>query len=177
VGFTTTVCPVGLQIVGRRFDEATVLRAGAAFEAAQPWAEYVRPRASRPRDRVPRHRSPVDQLDFESLIDLALAARPDDADPADLACVGHMRAAVGLRVELADRDDAHLGDPLGQEVDLRADQIGDRERFLARQDPDRDRRTGGDGGVGALLDLPTRSGLRSSSSKSIRARSRYIARR
>ena len=43
VGFTTTGLPVGLQIVGRRFDEATVLRAGAAFEAAQPWAELRPP--------------------------------------------------------------------------------------------------------------------------------------
>ena len=38
VGFTVAGLPVGLQIVGRRFDEATVLRAGAAFEAVQPWA-------------------------------------------------------------------------------------------------------------------------------------------
>jgi len=37
-GFTAAGLPVGLQIVGRRFDEATVLRAGAAFEAVQPWA-------------------------------------------------------------------------------------------------------------------------------------------
>jgi aspartyl-tRNA(Asn)/glutamyl-tRNA(Gln) amidotransferase subunit A len=29
--------PVGLQIVGRSFDEATILRAAAAFEAAHPW--------------------------------------------------------------------------------------------------------------------------------------------
>ncbi len=36
-GFTQAGLPVGLQIVGRRFDEATVLRAGAAFEAVQPW--------------------------------------------------------------------------------------------------------------------------------------------
>jgi len=34
--------PVGLQIVGRWRDEATVLRAAACFEAAQPWAA-VRP--------------------------------------------------------------------------------------------------------------------------------------
>ena len=38
-GFTATGLPVGLQIVGRRFDEATVLRAGACFEAIQPWAQ------------------------------------------------------------------------------------------------------------------------------------------
>jgi aspartyl-tRNA(Asn)/glutamyl-tRNA(Gln) amidotransferase subunit A len=37
-GFTSDGLPIGLQIVGRRFDEATVLRASAAFEAARPWA-------------------------------------------------------------------------------------------------------------------------------------------
>jgi amidase len=38
-GFTRGGLPVGLQIVGRWRDEAAVLRAAAAFEAAQPWAE------------------------------------------------------------------------------------------------------------------------------------------
>jgi aspartyl-tRNA(Asn)/glutamyl-tRNA(Gln) amidotransferase subunit A len=38
VGFTHDGLPVGLQIVGRRFDEVTVLRASACFEAARPWA-------------------------------------------------------------------------------------------------------------------------------------------
>jgi aspartyl-tRNA(Asn)/glutamyl-tRNA(Gln) amidotransferase subunit A len=37
-GFTAEGLPVGLQIIGRRFADATVLRAAAAFEAAQPWA-------------------------------------------------------------------------------------------------------------------------------------------
>jgi aspartyl-tRNA(Asn)/glutamyl-tRNA(Gln) amidotransferase subunit A len=31
--------PTGLQIVGRRYDDVTVLRASAAFEAAHPWAQ------------------------------------------------------------------------------------------------------------------------------------------
>jgi aspartyl-tRNA(Asn)/glutamyl-tRNA(Gln) amidotransferase subunit A len=31
--------PVGLQIVGRRFDDLSVLRAAAAFEEARPWRE------------------------------------------------------------------------------------------------------------------------------------------
>jgi Asp-tRNA(Asn)/Glu-tRNA(Gln) amidotransferase A subunit family amidase len=42
-GFTKDGLPVGLQIVGRRFDEATVLRASAAFEAARPWAQQRPP--------------------------------------------------------------------------------------------------------------------------------------
>jgi aspartyl-tRNA(Asn)/glutamyl-tRNA(Gln) amidotransferase subunit A len=38
-GFTSDGLPVGLQIVGRRFADATVLRAAAAFEAIAPWAD------------------------------------------------------------------------------------------------------------------------------------------
>ena len=37
-GFTRAGLPVGLQIAGRWRDEASVLRAAAAFEAAAPWA-------------------------------------------------------------------------------------------------------------------------------------------
>jgi aspartyl-tRNA(Asn)/glutamyl-tRNA(Gln) amidotransferase subunit A len=36
-GFTGDGLPIGLQIVGRRLDDALVLRASAAFEAAAPW--------------------------------------------------------------------------------------------------------------------------------------------
>jgi aspartyl-tRNA(Asn)/glutamyl-tRNA(Gln) amidotransferase subunit A len=36
-GFTTAGLPIGLQIVGRRFADATVLRAAAALERARPW--------------------------------------------------------------------------------------------------------------------------------------------
>lgn len=38
-GFTDDGLPVGLQIVGRRLDDALVLRASAAFEAAAPWRD------------------------------------------------------------------------------------------------------------------------------------------
>lgn len=38
-GWTEDGLPVGLQIVGRSYDEARVFRAAAAFEAAQPWAQ------------------------------------------------------------------------------------------------------------------------------------------
>ncbi len=41
-GFTRDGLPIGLQIVGRRYDDATVLRASAAFESARPWV-HTRP--------------------------------------------------------------------------------------------------------------------------------------
>jgi len=37
-GFSSSGLPIGLQIVGRRFDDAGVLRVGRAFEAARPFA-------------------------------------------------------------------------------------------------------------------------------------------
>jgi aspartyl-tRNA(Asn)/glutamyl-tRNA(Gln) amidotransferase subunit A len=40
-GFTDSGLPVGLQIVGRRFQDATVLRAAAVFEAILPWADRI----------------------------------------------------------------------------------------------------------------------------------------
>ena len=42
-GFTQSGLPVGLQIVGRRRQEAAVLRAAAVFEAAIPWADFIPP--------------------------------------------------------------------------------------------------------------------------------------
>ncbi len=38
-GWTDDGLPIGLQIVGRRFDDVTVLRAAAAFEQASPWVD------------------------------------------------------------------------------------------------------------------------------------------
>lgn len=37
-GWTDGGLPIGLQIIGRRFDDVTVLRAAAAFEQVSPWA-------------------------------------------------------------------------------------------------------------------------------------------
>jgi aspartyl-tRNA(Asn)/glutamyl-tRNA(Gln) amidotransferase subunit A len=42
-GFTRDGLPVGLQIIGRHLDDAMVLRASAAFEAAQPWSHLWPP--------------------------------------------------------------------------------------------------------------------------------------
>jgi Asp-tRNA(Asn)/Glu-tRNA(Gln) amidotransferase A subunit family amidase len=38
-GWSEDNLPVGLQIVGRRFDDLGVLRIGAALEKARPWAD------------------------------------------------------------------------------------------------------------------------------------------
>ena len=38
-GFTKDGLPIGLQIVGRHLDDALVLRAAAAYEAAAPWKD------------------------------------------------------------------------------------------------------------------------------------------
>ena len=40
-GFTTQGLPVGLQIVGKPFDEATVLRVGYAYQQAARWFEHT----------------------------------------------------------------------------------------------------------------------------------------
>ena len=42
-GFSKAGLPVGLHIVGKRGDEATVLRAAAAFERAYPWKNNLPP--------------------------------------------------------------------------------------------------------------------------------------
>ena len=42
-GFTPGGLPVGLQIVGRRFADLTVLQAARAFETARPWANHTPP--------------------------------------------------------------------------------------------------------------------------------------
>ena len=42
-GFTRDKLPVGLQIVGRRFEDAAVLRAAAAFERMAPWSHLKPP--------------------------------------------------------------------------------------------------------------------------------------
>ncbi len=38
-GFSASDLPIGLQLVGRAYDEETVLRAAHAYERATPWHE------------------------------------------------------------------------------------------------------------------------------------------
>jgi len=42
-GFSSEGLPVGLQIIGKHEDEATVLKASAIFEQARPWADKLPP--------------------------------------------------------------------------------------------------------------------------------------
>jgi aspartyl-tRNA(Asn)/glutamyl-tRNA(Gln) amidotransferase subunit A len=42
-GFSAEGLPIGLHIVGRKFDEATVLQISAALEEARPWADKLPP--------------------------------------------------------------------------------------------------------------------------------------
>nr|WP_267895071.1 amidase family protein [Pseudonocardia dioxanivorans] len=40
-GFSSAGVPTGLQIVGRTYDELSVMTAAAAVEAARPWRDLV----------------------------------------------------------------------------------------------------------------------------------------
>jgi Asp-tRNA(Asn)/Glu-tRNA(Gln) amidotransferase A subunit family amidase len=42
-GFSAEGLPIGLHIIGRRGDEATVIAASAALERARPWVEHRPP--------------------------------------------------------------------------------------------------------------------------------------
>src|SRR6185503_4403725 len=54
-GFTAGGLPIGLQLIGRRFDEATLLPAGRAYERAAGWAGRPAP----PPRFSPRRRGPL----------------------------------------------------------------------------------------------------------------------
>lgn len=54
-GFTTAGLPVALQLVGRRFDDATVLRAARAYEFAHPFRLPPIPHTGTAGERRPTH--------------------------------------------------------------------------------------------------------------------------
>ena len=47
-GFSSDELPIGLQIAGRAFDEATVLRAGHAYQQATDWHTWRPPQDTTP---------------------------------------------------------------------------------------------------------------------------------
>src|SRR5689334_20167404 len=78
----------------------------------------------------------IDELDADPLVDPAFRFVARHPDLADLASVRDVRATIRLEVEPDDLDRPDLLDALGQQIDLRADQVGDRERLVARQHVD-----------------------------------------
>ena len=47
-GLSSDGLPVGMQIIGRRYADADVLAASAAFERVRPWADTYKICAARP---------------------------------------------------------------------------------------------------------------------------------
>ncbi len=78
IGFSSGGLPLSMQIVGRPFDEATVLRAAHAYELATPW----------------RQRRP--QLDPNIEFSTELPPVPDP-QPADIDAATRDRAAIACR--------------------------------------------------------------------------------
>ena len=77
-GFTDSGLPLAMQIAGRPFDEATVLRAGHAYEQATPWrARRPLLTAGQPQPPLaaPQSAAPVADIDAgtRNLLDAALA--------------------------------------------------------------------------------------------------------
>jgi aspartyl-tRNA(Asn)/glutamyl-tRNA(Gln) amidotransferase subunit A len=87
IGFSAAGLPLSMQIVGRPFDEATVLRVAQAYEMATQW----------------RRRRP--QLDPAASFSTELPTVPDP-QPADIGAAGRDRAASACRaagLRLTDR--------------------------------------------------------------------------
>lgn len=52
-GFTSTGLPISLQLIGRPFDESTLLLAGVAYESRTPWRLMSPPLFPLPRPAPP----------------------------------------------------------------------------------------------------------------------------
>src|SRR4029453_3585497 len=85
-----------------------------------------------------RATSPIDHLEPDALVALALRLGLDDADTTDLVGGAHVRATLGLLVEGDDVDDADLGHGLRDHVDLRPDEVLVLDRGVARKEVDLD---------------------------------------
>ena len=42
-GFSSEGLPIGLQIIGKRGDELSVLKASTEYEKSHPWAKFIPP--------------------------------------------------------------------------------------------------------------------------------------
>src|SRR5438270_5845577 len=83
-------------------------------------------------------RSPIDDLEADALVALALRLGLGDPDAPHVGGRLDVGAAVGLLVEAHDVDDADLLHGLGDEVDLGADQVVVGQGLAPRQERDLD---------------------------------------
>jgi DNA-binding SARP family transcriptional activator/energy-coupling factor transporter ATP-binding protein EcfA2 len=104
--------------------------------------------------RLTRAVSRVDDLQANSLVALALALGLRHADPPDLAGGPNVRTAVGLLVEADDVDDADLGHGVGDQADLRPDEILVEDGLGAREEAHLDGAVGRELLVDERLHLP-----------------------
>ena len=101
VGYTKSRLPISMQIVGRPFDDASVLQAGHAYERATSWREQ------RP------------ELDPNSAVMPAPQPAPDEASGADAATQDRVSRAVssaGLPLDEAQIDQVNAAAPYVAEM-------------------------------------------------------------
>lgn len=101
VGYTKSRLPISMQIVGRPFDDASVLQAGHAYERATSWREQ------RP------------ELDPNSVVMPAPQPAPDEASGADAATQDRVSRAVssaGLPLDEAQIDQVNAAAPYVAEM-------------------------------------------------------------
>ncbi|MCP5152796.1 MAG: amidase [Ectothiorhodospiraceae bacterium] len=117
-GFSTDGLPLAMQVVGRPFDEATVLRVAHAYERATPWRERrptIDPAAAvvEPEPVDPRATRPADPTGDALTADcVALGRRAGlTLDPRQLADLRESQPHVDAMVARVRRRRAHGAEP------------------------------------------------------------------
>jgi aspartyl-tRNA(Asn)/glutamyl-tRNA(Gln) amidotransferase subunit A len=113
-GFSRTGLPLGMQLIGRPFDEATVLRAGHAYEKATPW------RDRRPQLTPGTPQPPITPKGNDPQV-------PADLDSKTRDLVLDMAARAGLK--LNEREQAILLEPAPYVLEMANRIRMDRGRF------------------------------------------------
>jgi aspartyl-tRNA(Asn)/glutamyl-tRNA(Gln) amidotransferase subunit A len=102
-GFTGAGLPVSLQLVGRAWDETTVLRAGQAYERATDWSSHAPPMTEAPIPPVaafpPPPRDPA--VTPEWVLAMARLTGLDYVTEGDAAAIAAMLAPVRAHLALA----------------------------------------------------------------------------
>lgn len=105
-GFSASGLPLGMQIMGRPFDEATILRIGHAYEQATEWHARrppLTPDMTKPKLSPPRHEPKLpDELDAKS-IDLVRALAVKAGLSLNERQMGLLLEAAPYALAMADR--------------------------------------------------------------------------